>query len=158
LIRCKHPIFQKLLHIIYNLKNKVFICSMDLKGKVILSLPIVTGEGKNGQWRKLEFLIETGDQYPKKVVFSLMGAKIDQNQVIVGQEVVVSFDAESREYNGKYYTNLNAWKVTAAGAAPVAQAPQNNYQSNTPPPQSINEAPANMSFSSDESASDDLPF
>lgn len=129
---------------------------MDLKGKVVLSLPVVTGEGKNGQWRKQEFLIETGDQYPKKVMFSLMGAKIDQNQVVVGQEVVVSFDAESREYNGKYYTNLNAWKVTAAGSAPNTQAPQNNFQPSTP--QNQNESPANMSFSSDESASDDLPF
>ncbi|MFZ4796057.1 MAG: DUF3127 domain-containing protein [Bacteroidia bacterium] len=132
---------------------------MDLKGKVILSIPVVTGEGKNGQWRKQEFLIETGDQYPKKVMFSLMGAKIDQNQVIEGQEVVVSFDAESREYNGKYYTNLNAWKVTPAGAAPVAQPPaQTNFQPSAPQNNNVNEAPANMSFSNDESASDDLPF
>jgi hypothetical protein len=126
---------------------------MDLKGKVILSLPVVTGEGKNGQWRKQEFLIETGDQYPKKVMFGLMGTKIDQNPYSVGQEVVVSFDAESREYNGRYFTNLNAWKVTPAGPGTNNQttqtsAPQNNYT----------EAPANMSFSSDESTSDDLPF
>jgi hypothetical protein len=126
---------------------------MDLKGKVITILPMVTGEGKNGPWKKLEFLIETGDQYPKKVLFGLMGTKIDQNQVKEGQEVVVSFDAESREYNGRYYTNLNAWKVSPAGSTPSTQptqpsAPQNNYT----------EAPSNMSFSSDESTSDDLPF
>jgi hypothetical protein len=126
---------------------------MDLKGKVITILPMVTGEGKNGPWKKLEFLIETGDQYPKKVLFGLMGTKIEQNQVKEGQEVVVSFDAESREYNGRYYTNLNAWKVSPAGSTPSNQptqpsAPQNNYT----------EAPSNMSFSSDESTSDDLPF
>ena len=126
---------------------------MDLKGKVITILPMVTGEGKNGPWKKLEFLIETGDQYPKKVLFGLMGTKIDQNQVLEGQEVVVSFDAESREYNGRYYTNLNAWKVSPAGSAPASQqnqpiASQNNHT----------EAPTNMSFSSDESTSDDLPF
>lgn len=127
---------------------------MDLKGKVILTMPLVTGEGKNGQWRKQEFVIETGDQYPKKVLFSLMGAKIDQNPVVLGQEVVVSFDAESREYNGRYYTNLNAWKVSAAGAS--NSAPQNNFQPSAP--QNNFEAPSNMSFSSDDSASDDLPF
>jgi hypothetical protein len=123
---------------------------MDLKGKVILSLPVVTGEGKNGQWRKQEFLIETGDQYPKKVLFGLMGTKIDQNPYSVGQEVVVSFDAESREYNGRYFTNLNAWKVSPAGSPPPSQptTQQNNHT----------EAPTNMSFSSDESTSDDLPF
>jgi|DEB19_MinimDraft_2_1074335.scaffolds.fasta_scaffold04183_2 hypothetical protein len=126
---------------------------MDLKGKVILTLPVVTGEGKNGQWRKQEFLIETGDQYPKKVMFGLMGTKIDQNPYSIGQEVVVSFDAESREYNGRYFTNLNAWKVTPAGSAP-------SNQQNQPIAQQTNhtEAPANMSFSSDESTSDDLPF
>ncbi len=118
-------------------------------------MPLVTGEGKNGQWRKQEFLIETGDQYPKKVMFGLMGTKIDQNPYSIGQEVVVSFDAESREYNGRYFTNLNAWKVTPAGTANVSQAPQNNYQPSAP---QNNEAPANMSFSSDESTSDDLPF
>jgi hypothetical protein len=127
---------------------------MDLKGKVILTMPLVTGEGKNGQWRKQEFVIETGDQYPKKVLFSLMGAKIDQNPVILGQEVVVSFDAESREYNGRYYTNLNAWKVSASGASNGAT--QNNFQPSAP--QNNFEAPANMSFSGDDSASDDLPF
>lgn len=126
---------------------------MDLKGKVILNMPLVTGEGKNGQWSKQEFLIETGDQYPKKVMFGLMGNKIDQNPYSIGQEVVVSFDAESREYNGRYFTNLNAWKVTPAGSPPPNQptspsAPQNNYT----------DAPSNMSFSSDESTSDDLPF
>ncbi|MCF8428745.1 MAG: DUF3127 domain-containing protein [Bacteroidia bacterium] len=131
---------------------------MDLKGKVILSLPIVTGEGKNGQWRKQEFLIETGDQYPKKVMFSLMGAKIDQNQVKEGQEVVVSFDAESREYNGKYYTNLNAWKVTPAGSAPVTSTNSDNFQPSNTTQSSNSEAPTSMSYSNDESTSDDLPF
>lgn len=126
---------------------------MDLKGKVILTMPLVTGEGKNGQWRKQEFVIETGDQYPKKVLFSLMGTKIDQNPVVLGQEVVVSFDAESREYNGKYYTNLNAWKISAAGSAPV----QNNFQPTQN--QNMNEAPpVNVSFSADDNSTDDLPF
>jgi len=81
-----------------------------------------------------------------------MGNKIDQNPYSIGQEVVVSFDAESREYNGRYFTNLNAWKVTPAGSPPnqptQPSAPQNNH----------NEAPTSMSFSSDESTSDDLPF
>lgn len=125
---------------------------MDLKGKVINVLPLVTGEGKNGIWKKLEFLIETGDQYPKKVLFGLMGAKIDQNPVALGQEVVVSFDAESREYNGKYFTNLNAWKVTVSGAvAPPIE--RNNNQ-----PAATIDTHTATSFSSDDQGSDDLPF
>ncbi len=126
---------------------------MDLKGKVITILPMVTGEGKNGPWKKLEFVIETQDQYPKKVMFGIMGAKIDQNPVIIGQEIVVSFDAESREYNGKYYTNLNAWKITAAGSAPMqsdSQPIQHQQMNETPP--------VNVSFSGDNNTTDDLPF
>ncbi len=123
---------------------------MDLKGKVLQSLPLVTGQGKNGPWRKQEFLIETLDQYPKKVLFSLWSDKIDQNPFSIGQEVVVSFDAESREYNGRYYTELRAWKVSAAGAG-SNPAPQNTNTNN-------NDIPVGMSFSSDDNASDDLPF
>lgn len=123
---------------------------MDLKGKVLQSLPLVTGQGKNGPWRKQEFLIETLDQYPKKVLFSLWSDKIDQNPFSIGQEVVVSFDAESREYNGRYYTELRAWKVSAAGAG-SNPAPQNTNTQN-------NDIPVGMSFSSDDNASDDLPF
>jgi hypothetical protein len=118
-------------------------------------MPIVTGEGKNGQWRKLEFLVETGDQYPKKVMFGLMGAKIDQNPIAVGQEVVVSFDAESREYNGRYYTNLNAWKVSSAGqTSSQNNVPNNNFSA----PQNNAQEPMNMSFSSSDNETDDLPF
>lgn len=124
---------------------------MDLKGKILQSLPLVTGQGKNGPWRKQEFLIETLDQYPKKVLFSLWSDKIDQNPFSIGQDVVVSFDAESREYNGRYYTELRAWKVSAGGATNSNPAPQNTNNNS-------NDIPVGMSFSSDDNASDDLPF
>ncbi|MES2656106.1 MAG: DUF3127 domain-containing protein [Bacteroidota bacterium] len=123
---------------------------MDLKGKILQSLPLVTGQGKNGPWRKQEFLIETLDQYPKKVLFSLWSDKIDQNPFSIGQDVVVSFDAESREYNGRYYTELRAWKVSAGGPANSNPAPQNTNTND--------DIPVGMSFSSDDNASDDLPF
>ena len=123
---------------------------MDLKGKILQSLPMVSGQGKNGPWRKQEFLIETLDQYPKKVLFSLWSDKIDQNLYTVGQDVTVSFDAESREYNGRYYTELRAWKVSGA-AAQANNSPQNQQTQDDAPP-------IGMSFSSDDNNSDDLPF
>ncbi len=124
---------------------------MDLKGKILQSLPMVSGQGKNGPWRKQEFLIETLDQYPKKVLFSLWSDKIDQNPYTVGQDVTVSFDAESREYNGRYYTELRAWKVSGATASTNNSSPQNQQTQNDAPP-------IGMSFSNDDSNSDDLPF
>lgn len=90
--------------------------AMELKGKVIQLLPMQTGMGKKGQWRKQEFILETPGQYPKRVCFSIWGDKIDQFRLAEGEEVNVSVDLESREYNGRWYTEARAWKVDKSGA------------------------------------------
>jgi hypothetical protein len=77
---------------------------MDVKGKVIQILPEQSGAGKKGTWRKQEFIVETQSQYPKKVCLSMWGDKIQQFNIAVGQMVQVSVDLESREYNGRWYT------------------------------------------------------
>jgi hypothetical protein len=85
---------------------------MEFSGKIIKVLPLQTGTGKNGTWKKQEFVIETTDKIPRKVCFSLWGDKIDQFSLAEGDESEVSFDLESREYNGRWYTEVKAWKVT----------------------------------------------
>ena len=98
---------------------------MEIKGKVLSVLPLVTGQGKNGEWRKQEFVIEIPDaQYPKKLCLSLWGDKIPCPSV--GETVTVQFDIESREYNGRYFTECKAWKIESAGA--VQPAPQQSVQ------------------------------
>lgn len=84
---------------------------MDIKGRVLQLLPLQTGEGKNGTWKKQDFVIETDGQYPKKVCISAWGDKINEGALKVGNEVNVSFDIESREYNGRWYTDVKAWKI-----------------------------------------------
>ena len=85
---------------------------MELIGKVIQKLPEVGGNSKSGNaWRKLEFIVETGGQYPKKVCVSLWGDKIDQFPLQQGDQVTLSIDVESREYNGRWYTEVKAYKV-----------------------------------------------
>lgn len=84
---------------------------MDITGKIIAVLPMQTGEGKNGQWRSQDYVLETKDQYPKKICFNLFGAKIDQFPIALNDEVKVSFDIESREWNGRWFTSVRAWKV-----------------------------------------------
>jgi len=100
---------------------------MDLKGKVIQILPIQTGMGKRGQWKKQEFVIETQSQYPKKVCLSLWGDKIDQYNLAVGETVNVSVDLESREYKDRWFTEARAWKIdkssSGAMAPPVGEEP-----------------------------------
>lgn len=88
-------------------KNK----KMEITGKIIAVLPLQTGEGKNGPWRSQDYVLETQDQYPKKVCFNLFGNKIDQFPVAVDDQVTVSFDIESREWNGRWFTSIRAWKV-----------------------------------------------
>ncbi|MCX6234472.1 MAG: DUF3127 domain-containing protein [Bacteroidetes bacterium] len=87
---------------------------MELTGRVIKMLPLQTGQGKSGEWKKQEFILETNAQFPKKVCISVWGDKIEQFNLAEGSAVTVSIDLESREYNGRWYTDVRAWKVIKA--------------------------------------------
>jgi len=117
---------------------------MELKGKVIQLLQMQTGMGKKGQWKKQEFIVETLSQYPKKVCLSAWGDKIDQYNLKVGDMVNVSVDLESREYNGRWYTEARAWKLEKDGSS-------NNGDFAAPPP-------TDEPFVESGSNVDDLPF
>ena len=84
---------------------------MDISGKIIAVLPLQSGQGKNGTWRSQDFVIETEGQYPKKVCINLFNDRIDKFPVAVNDIVTVSFDLESREYNGRWYNTIRAWNV-----------------------------------------------
>jgi Domain of unknown function (DUF3127) len=119
---------------------------MDVKGKVIQVLAEQTGAGKKGTWRKQEFIVETQGQYPKKVCLSMWGDKIQQFSLSVGDQVSVTVDLESREYNGRWYTEARAWKLEKQ----VGNGGGAGY--NAPPAYDTFDA------SSSAQSSDDLPF
>ena len=85
---------------------------MEIKGKIIECLPVKSGQSSNGEWRKQEYVLETDSQYPKKVCFMVWGEKIEQFAIQQSETVEVSIDLESREYNGRWYTDVKAWKVS----------------------------------------------
>ena len=116
---------------------------MDISGKIVQFLPLQTGNGKNGTWKKQEFILETGDTYPKKVCIAVWGDKIDIASFKPGDTINVSFDVESREYNGKWYTDVKAWKV-AAGSGKGAEVGNGAAQAAPPFGETL--------------SSDDLPF
>jgi hypothetical protein len=116
--------------------------AMDISGTVIALLPPQSGQGKNGVWKKQEIIIETPGQYPKKVCLSLWGEKVEENKVAVGEKITASINLESREYNGRWYTEARAWKISRS----------ENTTRETPPP------PTESSFVPDADAGDDLPF
>src|SRR5690606_40324971 len=89
---------------------------MEVKGKVIQLLPMQSGMGKKGPWKKQEFIIETQSQYPKKICLSAWGDKVDQFNLAVDDVVNVTVDLESREYNGRWYTEARAWKLEKSGS------------------------------------------
>ncbi len=100
---------------------------MQVKGKVTHVLEKVSGQSAKGPWSKQDFVIETQDQYPKHICFTVWNDKIPIPQI--GQEVDVSSMTESREYNGRWFTDLTAWKYDAGkGAATSQQAPANEIK------------------------------
>jgi len=108
--------------------------SLEITGKLIKKLPEQTGEGKFGKWIKQDFIIETTDQYPKKVCFSTWGDKTDiLKKFSEGDTITVSFNPESREYNEKWYTDLRAWKITGKT--------EGNMSEDVPPPFSEDDIP-----------------
>ncbi len=102
---------------------------MEVVGKIIQVLPAQEGVGRNGNpWKVQPYVLETLDQYPRKVHFEVFGEdRIKANPCDLDQLVTVSFDIESREFNGRWYTSIRAWKIqqgdmTQAAAVPGAPA------------------------------------
>jgi hypothetical protein len=89
---------------------------MEINGKIIELLPEKSGQSAKGPWRKQEYILETEGQYPKKICFMVWSDKIDEFAIKEGESLVVSIDIESREYNGRWYTDVKAWQVSRAGA------------------------------------------
>ena len=84
----------------------------EITGKIIAVLPTRSGTSAKGtQWSSQTAVIETHEQYPKRVAFDVLGDKITEFNLQVGEEVTVSFDINAREFNGKWWNSVNAWKV-----------------------------------------------
>ena len=98
----------------------------EITGKIIAVLPTKSGTSARGtQWSSQTAVIETHEQYPKRVAFDVLGDKITEFNLQVGEEVTVSFDINAREYNGKWWNSVNAWHVTRVDSQQGAQQPLN---------------------------------
>ncbi len=126
--------------------------ALEVQGTVVKVMNEVTGEGKNGPWKKREFVIETQSQYPKKICFEAWGANAETASTLRESDLVkVAFEPESREYMDKWYTGLRAYKIDrATGAAPASSAP-------APAAAAFPTAPPDFS-ATEPTEADDLPF
>lgn len=105
---------------------------MEIEGKVIQILPLQQGVGQNGKpWTLRTFIIETAEQYPRKVCIDLFGEdRVKNNPVEIDEDVKVSYDIESREFNGRWYTSIRAWRVDKLNAAETQEQNANEQQDN----------------------------
>ncbi len=123
--------------------------SLDITGKLVSKLPQQSGQGKNGTWIKQDFIIETLDQFPKKVCISLWGDKAKElDSIAIGETLKLDINIESREFNGKWYTDVKAWKMEKQGANQKSNAPMPNDDS----------LPPFLEPSNSIEPTDDLPF
>ena len=102
---------------------------MEITGKIIQVLPEQSGVSKTSgkDWKLQAYVLETQEQYPKKVHFEIFGDdRIKSNQCNIDDMVTVSFDIESREFNGRWYTSIRAWRVV--DAALTQDAPKEEVQ------------------------------
>ena len=102
---------------------------MELIGKLAKKLQEQNGESQRGHWVKMDFVIETSDQFPKQVCFSLWGedkVAIVRNMQL-GAEIKVYFSPESKEFKEHWYTELKCFRIDVLGAV-------NQTQQVAPPP------------------------
>ena len=125
---------------------------MQIVAKLVQVMPAQTGSGKNGDWRKQEIIVETDGQFPKKICISVWGDKLNNIKLNPGEMLSIDFDVESREYNSKWYTDVKAWRVAPAGAAPTNPPQSNQFQ-----PRSNSGFPSSPPAPADD-FDGDLPF
>ena len=141
---------------------------MEIQGRIIQVMPLASGVSKAGNnWKKQEYLLETKDQYPRKVLFYFFNNTVDQYPLQVGDDIILSFDIESRSFVGRdgverWSTDIRGFKAEKvtdqqvhpsdfSPAAPQYQQPQ--YQTPQPvvPQYPVDPTPQ-------PSNTDDLPF
>lgn len=123
---------------------------METEGKIIQVMPVQNITTQKGILKKLEFVVEIESKYPKKVCFSLWNDKTDLFAAKPGDTVKVTFDLESREYNGRWYTEAKAWKVDNVSSASSSPELKDFPAENT--------EDSGGTFTSKNEDLDDLPF
>lgn len=99
---------------------------MEIKGKIILDLPMQEGISKAGNaWKKKEWVMETIDTpYPRKVKFHLFGDRADNVHLELGKSYTLQCEVESREFNGRWYTDVAGLSATEIGGGNTDFGPQ----------------------------------
>lgn len=108
---------------------------MNFKGIITAAMPVASGTSKSGkEWRRASYILQydnSNEQYPKSVLFDVMGDKIEQLNIQQGVEYEIEIDFTTREYNGRTYMSASCWKATPTQQpqqAPAQQGWEQMYQ------------------------------
>ena len=129
--------------------------ALELEGTIRQKMGVQSGTSARGAWAKQEFVVDFPDgNYTSQACFTAWGQdkvqELDKYQV--GDRVKVSFNLKSREFNGRWYNDLQIWRISPAGAAqPAAPAPTPAVPAPVAPAPTLDDMPG-------EDAQDDLPF
>lgn len=125
---------------------------MEFEGVVWRVLPQIKGTSARGEWVKQEVVFELPGEFNRKICVGFWGDRAQEAATLKpGETIAVSANVESREYNGRWYTEVRAWRINRKSAA-------------EPQPMTTDNLPPLDTFSTEESASssasevDDLPF
>ncbi len=105
---------------------------MELSGTVIEILEEQSGKSDKGPWRKQDFILKTDHEYPKTVCITIWGSNIDQFSLQEGETVTAHIDIQSREYNGRWYTDVKAWKIDKGGGSATTELPPERFKDSPP--------------------------
>lgn len=132
---------------------------MEATGKIIAILPAKSGVSQRtgNPWMTQTFVLETSEQYPKKIPFEVFGEdRLRQFNIQMGETVTIHFDVDGREWQGKWFAKVSCYNVTRAGQAAPVQQPQPTVQPQ-PAPQQVAPAPPPQQPQGGNNA-DDFPF
>ncbi|MBO4770967.1 MAG: DUF3127 domain-containing protein [Bacteroidales bacterium] len=131
------------------------MAALEVEGKLVQLLEKRSGVSANGtNWTSQDFVIEIPGQYVSNAVFNVYGDRVQLDQFQIGEYIKVSFDIRGREYQGKWYNTLNAWKVERPNAA----APQQQAAAPQAAPQQAAPVPPTGPAEQPQQGGDDLPF
>lgn len=120
---------------------------MEFEGVVFAVMPLVSGQSARGEWKKQDVVFELPGEFNRKICVSFWGDRAqDAGTLKVGETVAVSANVESREYNGRWFTEVRAWKMNR-------KSPQNRPTDDLPP---MDAFPPFEETAAEEV--DDLPF
>lgn len=133
--------------------------ALEFSGKLLKKLPLQSGTSANGTWSRQEIIIEIPGTFPQQVCVSLWGDRVnDVVKYVEGDILKVSFSLQSREYNGRWYTDVRAWRLEKEAAA-VAAASSETAAAGAPAQPQQPQQPADDPFATAPAQQvDDLPF